>query len=62
MYSFIAWKFMNNNAKAKFHDVDKIEKKLVTLKLHLQLNEIQIYKYIYINMYFVELTMQFVSH
>ena len=39
-YSFIAWKFMNNNAKAKFRDVEKIEKKLVTLKLHLQFNEI----------------------
>ena len=39
-YSFIAWKFMNSNAKAKFRDVEKIEKKLVTLKLHLQFNEI----------------------
>ena len=39
-YSFIAWKFMNSNAKAKFREVEKIEKKLVTLKLHLQFNEI----------------------
>ena len=46
-YSFIAWKFMNNNAKAKFRDVEKIEKKLVTLKLHLQFNEIYIYVYMY---------------
>ena len=30
---------MNSNAKAKFCDVEKIEKKLVTLELHLQLNK-----------------------
>ena len=32
-------------AKAKFCDVEKIEKKLVTLKLHLEFNEIYIYIY-----------------
>ena len=32
-YSFIAWKFMHNNAKEKFRDVDKLEKKLVTFNL-----------------------------
>ena len=32
-YSFIALKFMNNNAKAKLRDVEHIETKLVTLKL-----------------------------
>ena len=39
-YSSIAWKFMNNNTNAKFCDVEKLEKKLVKLKLHLQFNEI----------------------
>ena len=31
-YSFIAWEYMNKNTKAKFRDVEKLEKKLVNLK------------------------------
>ena len=27
-HSFIAWKFMNNNAIAKFHDVEKTRKEI----------------------------------
>ena len=37
--SFIAWKFMNSNVKTKFRDVEKLEKKIATLKLYFNLTE-----------------------
>ena len=48
-YSYVVWKFLDDSPKAKFRSLEKVEKKIIETRLHLEFNQIYINIYIYIN-------------